>query len=101
MNKRQYKKYLKKLKCRSYYSMRQKRIVDIANKYINTSRNHDFDAINMVYIVDSKRMDLKHPHSVKLLCDCTPVSCKSVNGKLFDSSCTLEWSIDNKEANNE
>lgn len=74
MNKRQRKKYEKKLKCKSYYNYRQKRILKIANKYIQNNNIHTDDyKLNMVYIIDSKRGDLKHIHKVQLLLNCTPV----------------------------
>ena len=79
MNKRQYKKYVKKLKCRSYYQMRRKRIMMIADKYIKLMQPLDPYCLNIVYIVDSKRMNLKHHHSVKLLGNCYPASMNKDN----------------------
>ena len=88
MNKRQYKKHLKKLKCKSYYKMREKRIVMIADKYRKPMQPLDPYCLNIVYIVDSKRMNLKHPHSVKLLGNCYPTSSKEGNN---ETSFTLEF----------
>ena len=74
MNKRQKKKFEKKLRCKKYCNVRRERIMMRVNKYalkLNLSKN---DAFNMVYIVDSKRMDLKHPLKIQLLANCVPVS---------------------------
>lgn len=63
MNKRQYKKYLKKLKSRSYYTCRYKQIEKIVDKCYPDRGNA------IVYIEDSKRGDLKHYKRIYLLKD--------------------------------
>lgn len=72
MNKRQHKKYIKKLCCKTYYDMRRTIIYNTATKHIHS--NSDNNGFNMIYVIDSKRMDLKHPKKVTLLCNCIPKS---------------------------
>lgn len=68
MNKRQYKKYCKKLKSRSYYTYRYKQIEKVIDKHYPDRGNA------IVYIEDSKRGDLKHFKGIYLLRDFVPVS---------------------------
>lgn len=65
MNKRQYKKYAKKYFKKSYYDVRYAKIVEKVAKANNIIPNHKSNYA--VFIVDSRRGDLKHPVSIKLL----------------------------------
>lgn len=68
MNKRQYKKWKKKLYKRRYYDVRQ---AIIYKKALSSCK---IEGNCLLYIVDSKRMNLKHPISIRLLCNCEPVT---------------------------
>ena len=81
MNKRQKKKFKKKYNCKTYYHMREKRIIKIAESYMN-----DTDMNRLIYIVDSRRMDLKHPVSVKLFTNIRPAP--------FINTCDDNYTID-------
>ena len=71
MNKRQYKKLRKKLYKHRYYDVRQEMICkNISSKYSNEMKNGQ----NILYIVDSRKMNLKHPISIKLFFNCIPIS---------------------------
>ena len=72
MNKRQYKKYIKKLGCRSYREYRLKKLLE-PTKDIDLNS----DEFNIVLINDSRRGDLKHVDSVKVFSNCVPVSCET------------------------
>ena len=71
MNKRQYKKYVKKYKRKSYIDVRYETIYDVCNKKCpNTNPN----CRNIIYIEDSKRMDFKHPVKILLFENSYPIS---------------------------
>lgn len=63
------KKQLKKLGCKRYYEYRRKKIILAASKAMEETEPGCF---NIVYIVDSRKMNLKHPHSVKTFKNCYP-----------------------------
>lgn len=68
MNKRKYKKFVKKFYKKSYYNVRLTKIINIINmKYTGNY---------IPYIVDSKKSNLKHPYSINVLVNCYPVSCE-------------------------
>ena len=68
MNKRKYKKFVKKFYKKSYYNVRLRKIINIINmKYTGNY---------IPYIVDSKKGNLKHPYSINVLVNCYPVSCE-------------------------
>ena len=68
MNKRQKKKFDKKLGCRSYADYRLRRIMKAV-------RNHyDIGSNDILYIVESKRGKYKCPLKVQLFKDCYPKS---------------------------
>lgn len=79
MNKRQYKKYLKKYKVKSYYDMRSKLITK--NLYARFNEISDVNKYNshLIYIIDSKRGDLKHIQKITLFSGTYPVSINSDN----------------------
>lgn len=77
MNKRQKKKHAKKLYKHSYYEVRRQKIMNAASRY-STGK---FD---IVYITDSRRMDLKHPVKVVHLGNCVP--CASYTTTTKDNS---------------
>ena len=86
MNKRQRKKFKKKNRCRTYYGYRQAEIFRRVSNYIDLKSN------DIVYIVDSRRMDLKHFQKVSVLKNCYPIGTGSDNGdKLEHDSTTLEF----------
>lgn len=63
------KKQLKKLGCKTYYEYRRKKITLAVSKDIGKAEPGCF---NMIYIIDSRKMNLKHPHSVKVFKNCYP-----------------------------
>lgn len=63
------KKQLKKLGCKSYYEYRRKKIILAASEAIGEVEPGCF---NMIHIIDSRKMNLKHPHSVKVFRNCYP-----------------------------
>ena len=65
MNKRQYKKYAKKYFKKSYYDMRYAKIVKTYAKTNNIIPNHK--DTHALFIIDSRKGNLKHPVSIKLL----------------------------------
>lgn len=65
MNKRQKKKFDKKLGCRSYYNYRYKKILNNVSKHMESG--------DWLYIVDSKRMDLKHISKINVLKNVHPM----------------------------
>lgn len=74
MNKRVNKKVKKRLNCKTYAGYRQKRIINIAEKYIddNVSKANT-DGMNIIYIVyPKKNRNNKHVRSVQLLLDAYP-----------------------------
>lgn len=74
MNKRQLKKFNKKKMCKTYYGYRYKNILELADKY-NTNTE-------LIYVVDSRRMDFKHIQSIKLLTNICPVQVPSLSEDL-------------------
>lgn len=67
MNKRQKKKFKKKNRCKTYYGYRQAEI------FRRISNHTDLKSDDFVYIIDSRRMDLKHFHKVAVLKNCCPI----------------------------
>lgn len=63
------KKQLKKLGCKTYYEYRRKKIILAVSKDMGEAEPGCFD---MIYINDSRKMNLKHPHSVKVFKNCYP-----------------------------
>lgn len=92
MNKRQKKKLKKKLGCKSYYKYRQKVLIQKACRGI---KNADEGCFNIVHIIDSKKMNLKHPHSVKVFTNCYP---STMNGEPKEVS--VEFSADTSYTEN-
>lgn len=82
MNKRQRKKFEKKLCKKTYYQYRLERIWKVATKYLTASQVTTLlDGFNMLYIVDNRRMDLKHVQKVQLLENCYPISMNNPSGE--------------------
>lgn len=83
MNKRKYKKFVKKFYKKSYYNVRLAKIINIINmKYTGNY---------IPYIVDSKKGNLKHPYSINVLVNCYPVSCEFNKNKRRYNSYTCEF----------
>lgn len=78
MNKRQYKKYCKKYKQRSYYKVRRKRII----KNIHDKYGSEY---NMIHIIDSHRMDLKHPIKITLFKNVYPTSIRGAGWNKYET----------------
>ena len=89
MNTRQKKKFKKKLNCKTYLRFRRKRIIRRCS-----SQSTDPYQRDIVYIQDSKRMDLKHPLHVYLLKNTYPVSMgvSNINDKeATNNTCSINW----------
>lgn len=69
MNRRQKKKYDKKFGMKSYYNVRRYKIYMMASKYTEDPLNGHC----IIYVVDSKRGDLKHPVKISLLTNVVPI----------------------------
>ena len=67
MNRRIKKKLDKRDGCKTYLDFRRHRIVKAVEKHIT-------DDTDLILITDSKRMDLKHPHHIRLLQHVKPVA---------------------------
>lgn len=67
MNRRQKKKFDKRDGCKTYLNFRLHRIIKAVEKHIT-------DDTDLILITDSKRMDLKHPHQIRLLKQVRPVA---------------------------
>ena len=93
MNRRQKKKFEKKLHCKKYCNVRREKIMRCVNKYGQSLNLPKKGGFNMVYIVDSRRMDLKHPSKIQLLANCVPVS---VSFDDTDKDATLVTNNENK-----
>lgn len=71
MNKRQKKKCDKKFGLRSYYEVRRHKVYMAVSKY---SEEIGLERNPIVYIIDSRRMDLKHPIKISLISNAVPIS---------------------------
>lgn len=67
MNRRIKKKFDKRDGCKRYLNFRLHRIIKAVGKYIT-------DDTDLIIITDSNRMDLKHPHQIRLLKQVRPVA---------------------------
>ena len=98
MNKRQRKKFNKKLNKKSYYKYREAKIYFLCNNYLKSKgMKTNGNKFNAIYIIDSKRMDLKHPIKVELLLNCYPSSVATISTNEFIKSVT---GIDDQETVN-
>ena len=90
MNKRQKKKFKKKNRYRTYYGYRQAEIFRRLSNYI------DFKSNDIVYIIDSRRMDLKHFQKVSVLRNCYPIGYQTSSGynEPKGNMFTLEFTCD-------
>ena len=86
MNKRKYKKFVKKFYKKSYYNVRLRKIIN----FINMKYTGNY----IPYIVDSKKGNLKHPYSINVLIKCYPVSCEfNKNKRRYDISTLFKSSV--------
>jgi hypothetical protein len=67
MNRRIKKKFDKRDGCKRYLNFRLHRIIKAVGKHIT-------DDTDLIIITDSNRMDLKHPHQIRLLKQVRPVA---------------------------
>ena len=92
MNKRQKKKFEKKLFCKTYYGCRQRKLSLLAERY-------DVGENDILYIVDSKRMDLKHLHRVCVLKDVNIQPCYNTDHNVNDVD--IEFSCNGSSYNDD
>lgn len=69
MNKRQYKKYVKKYNKKSYYNYRY----EVIKNYIRGRYDTNEDGL-FIYIIDSRKGNLKHLKRVQCFTNVYPVS---------------------------
>ena len=63
MNRRQKKKFEKKLGCKKYIDYRNIMITKICAEYAKEHQIEDY----VIYVIDSRKMNSKHPVSVHIL----------------------------------
>ena len=91
MNRRQSKKFRNKEKCKTYRNVRMKIILKTLDPYCR-------DSCAVICIVDSHKMNLKHPKSIKILNNVMPIrvnadsqnkpgQCEELN---FEFNCSRE-----------
>ena len=71
MNKRHKKKFINKCNMKTYLNSRRIKITVNANKCIPENQR---SSNNIIYIIDSRKTDLKHPKKVTLLTNCYPIA---------------------------
>lgn len=87
MNQRQKKKVKKRLGCKTYYGYRNKLLHQIARQMIAKHQEEmkqngtpiNPNLMNILHVVDSKRRDLKHIHSLRVFYGCYPKSISTSN----------------------
>ena len=88
MNRRKKKKFRKKLNNKTYYNYRRSKIISITNKYKDDN--------SILYILDSRRGNLKHLQKVTLLQNVRPTSSQPKEIKLsFKSQYSTQESLYN------
>lgn len=97
MNKRQKKKFEKKLHYKKYYNVRRARIMKIISMH-DKDEDSNKNGFDLVYIIDSRKMDLKHPKKIQLLKNCYFISSKTV---VYDINKSINLEFESKNIVND